>query len=85
MGAAGPGSGVLITGPAGTRTCSRVTMTSGCCGTPKFCDRVGGVGCAGRAVGGESNPPPVPVTGIAGTCRNVLPERCDSVTLNVFQ
>ena len=31
------------------------------------------------------NPPPVPVTGIAGTCRNVLPERCDSVRLNVFQ
>ena len=30
-------------------------------------------------------PPPVPVTGIAGTCRNVLPERCDSVRLNVFE
>ena len=30
-------------------------------------------------------PPPVPVTGIAGTCRNILPERCDSVRLNVFQ
>ena len=30
-------------------------------------------------------PPPVRVTGIAGTCRNVLPERCDSVRLNVFQ
>ena len=29
--------------------------------------------------------PPVPVTGMAGTCRNVLPERCDSVRLNVFQ
>ena len=26
-------------------------------------------------------PPPVPVTGNAGTCRNVLPECCDSVSL----
>ena len=32
-----------------------------------------------------ATPPPVPVTGIAGTCRNVLPERCDSVRLNVFE
>ena len=32
-----------------------------------------------------ATPPPIPVTGIAGTCRNVLPERCDSVRLNVFQ
>ena len=29
--------------------------------------------------------PPVPVTGIAGTCWNVLPERCDPGRLNVFQ
>ena len=30
-------------------------------------------------------PPPVPVARSAGTCRNVLPERCDSVRLNVLQ
>ena len=42
--------------------------------------KIGERGCIGIY-----NPPPVPVTGIAGTCRNVLPERCDSVRLNVFQ
>ena len=42
---------------------------------------------AGGQAGGRviTTPPPVPVTGIAGTCRNVLPERCDSGRLNVFQ
>ena len=35
--------------------------------------------------GVSTPPPPVPVTRIAGTCRNVLPERCDCVRLNVFQ
>ena len=33
----------------------------------------------------NTNPPRVPVTRIAGTCRNVLPERCDSGRLDVFQ
>ena len=44
----------------------------------------GGIRMAVRCRTG-GNPPPVPVTGIAGTCRNVLPERCNSGRLNVFQ